>query len=131
MTTHGHVYLQVQHLIFDADDTLWENNIYFERAIERFLDFLAHSTLSRETSARQCSTRSSGRSPESTATARLPSAATLQPTVSSIWPSARSPRMTCARSWPSRERILTQPIELIDGVEETLASLAVRHDLTL
>ena len=22
-------------LIFDADDTLWENNIYFERAFER------------------------------------------------------------------------------------------------
>jgi putative hydrolase of the HAD superfamily len=28
----------MQHcLIFDADDTLWENNIYFERAIEEFL----------------------------------------------------------------------------------------------
>ena len=37
-----------QHLIFDADDTLWENNIHFERAIEDFLDFLAHSTLTRE-----------------------------------------------------------------------------------
>jgi hypothetical protein len=23
----------IQHLIFDADDTLWENNIHFERAI--------------------------------------------------------------------------------------------------
>ena len=38
----------LQHLIFDADDTLWENNIHFERAIEDFLDFLAHSTLTRE-----------------------------------------------------------------------------------
>ena len=37
-----------QHLIFDADDTLWENNIHFERGIEDFLDFLAHSTLTRE-----------------------------------------------------------------------------------
>jgi putative hydrolase of the HAD superfamily len=27
-------------LIFDADDTLWENNIYFERAIEEFLDLM-------------------------------------------------------------------------------------------
>lgn len=27
-------------LIFDADDTLWENNIYFERAIEEFLNLL-------------------------------------------------------------------------------------------
>jgi putative hydrolase of the HAD superfamily len=27
-------------LIIDADDTLWENNIYYEDAIDRFLDFL-------------------------------------------------------------------------------------------
>jgi putative hydrolase of the HAD superfamily len=35
-------------LIFDADDTLWENNIYFERATDAFLDYLAHSRLSHE-----------------------------------------------------------------------------------
>src|SRR5947207_15672454 len=35
-----------QHLIVDADDTLWENNIYFERAFEQFTDFLAHFSLS-------------------------------------------------------------------------------------
>src|SRR5438093_9393233 len=35
-----------QQLIFDADDTLWENNIYFERAFDDFVDFLGHSTLS-------------------------------------------------------------------------------------
>src|SRR5712671_7099305 len=35
-----------QHLIVDADDTLWENNIYFERAFEEFVEFLAHSSLS-------------------------------------------------------------------------------------
>ncbi len=35
-------------LIIDGDDTLWENNVYFEQAIEDFIDFLAHSTLSRE-----------------------------------------------------------------------------------
>ena len=27
-------------LIFDADDTLWENNIYFEAAIDEFLDLI-------------------------------------------------------------------------------------------
>jgi len=26
-----------QTLLIDADDTLWENNIYFERAIARFI----------------------------------------------------------------------------------------------
>src|SRR5215469_17977215 len=34
-----------QHLIFDADDTLWENNIYFEEAFDEFCDYLNHSTL--------------------------------------------------------------------------------------
>ncbi len=34
-----------QHLIFDADDTLWENNVYFEEAFDRFYAYLNHSTL--------------------------------------------------------------------------------------
>ena len=31
-----------QTLLIDADDTLWENNIYFERAIADFISFLNH-----------------------------------------------------------------------------------------
>src|ERR1700751_3182230 len=31
-----------QTLLFDADDTLWENNVYFERAITNFISFLNH-----------------------------------------------------------------------------------------
>jgi putative hydrolase of the HAD superfamily len=31
-----------QNLLIDADDTLWENNIYFERAITDFISFLNH-----------------------------------------------------------------------------------------
>lgn len=31
-----------QTLLIDADDTLWENNIYFERAIAAFISFLDH-----------------------------------------------------------------------------------------
>jgi putative hydrolase of the HAD superfamily len=31
-----------QNLLFDADDTLWENNIYFDRAIANFISFLNH-----------------------------------------------------------------------------------------
>src|SRR2546425_8524822 len=37
-----------QFLLIDGDDTLWENNIYFEQAIEAFIDFLAHSSMSRD-----------------------------------------------------------------------------------
>ncbi|HZD71355.1 MAG TPA: HAD family hydrolase [Actinomycetes bacterium] len=35
------------YLIFDGDDTLWENNVLFERAIEEFIDHLDHPRLSR------------------------------------------------------------------------------------
>ncbi len=31
-----------QNLLIDADDTLWENNVYFERAIAAFISFLNH-----------------------------------------------------------------------------------------
>src|SRR5579883_41977 len=37
-----------QTLLFDADDTLWENNIYFERAIAAFISYLNHHAYSRE-----------------------------------------------------------------------------------
>jgi putative hydrolase of the HAD superfamily len=34
--------LENQTLFVDADDTLWENNIYFERAISAFISYLDH-----------------------------------------------------------------------------------------
>jgi putative hydrolase of the HAD superfamily len=36
------------HLIIDADDTLWESNIYFEQAFEEFVSYLDHSRLRAE-----------------------------------------------------------------------------------
>jgi putative hydrolase of the HAD superfamily len=40
--------LSPQTLLIDADDTLWENNIYCERAIARFISFLNHHEFSAE-----------------------------------------------------------------------------------
>ena len=37
-----------QTLLIDADDTLWENNIYFERAIASFISYLDHRIYSAE-----------------------------------------------------------------------------------
>ncbi|WP_327689702.1 HAD family hydrolase [Streptomyces tubercidicus] len=34
-------------LIFDADDTLWENNVIFERVIDEFLEWMTHPGLDR------------------------------------------------------------------------------------
>src|SRR5580704_13087616 len=35
----------MSYLLIDADDTLWENNIYFEDAFDEFVGFLGHSSL--------------------------------------------------------------------------------------
>jgi putative hydrolase of the HAD superfamily len=118
-----------QLLIFDADDTLWENNIHFERAIEDFLDFLDHSTLSRE---------------EVRAVLDEIELANLGAGGYGSAAFTRNLR-ACYEHLAERhindddlrtvmafgERILSQPIELLDGVEETLTLLAARHDLTL
>lgn len=43
MTTHSpSLQPPGQTLLFDADDTLWENNIYFESAISSFISYLDH-----------------------------------------------------------------------------------------
>ena len=34
-----------QHLIFDADDTLWENNVVFEQVIADFIAWIDHPQL--------------------------------------------------------------------------------------
>jgi len=38
----SHKFPPGQNLLIDADDTLWENNIFFERAITDFISFLNH-----------------------------------------------------------------------------------------
>jgi putative hydrolase of the HAD superfamily len=117
------------HLIIDADDTLWENNIYFERAFERFADFLAHSTLT----ARQVrdvldeiervnarvhgyGSKSFGRN--------------LHQCYERLAERAISPG-DLATVMRLAEQIMEQPLEVIEGVPETLAYLAERHELTL
>jgi putative hydrolase of the HAD superfamily len=118
-----------QFLIFDADDTLWENNIYFEEAFERFCDYLAHSSLS------QVEVRAVLDEIE-TANAKIHGYGSKN--------YARN-LATCYRRLADRQiaeadleavqefahQILEKPIELIDGVAETVAQLAERHSLTI
>jgi putative hydrolase of the HAD superfamily len=118
-----------QFLIIDADDTLWENNIYFERAFDAFVEYLAHSTLT----PRQV--RDVLDEIED-ANSKIHGYGTLN--------FARNLRQ-CYRHLAEREvgdaeietvagfaqRILECPMEVIDGVPETLQYLAARHDLTL
>jgi len=118
-----------QFLIIDADDTLWENNIYFERAFDEFVAFLDHSTLTprdiravldaiEEVNARThgYGTLNFGRN------LRL----TYQRLAErDVRPEDLDTVMGFA------ERIFECPLETIAGVPETLAYLAGRHDLTL
>jgi putative hydrolase of the HAD superfamily len=116
-------------LILDGDDTLWENNVYFERAIEDFIAYLDHSSLSpAEVRAvldeiEHANSRAHGYG-------------------SAVF--GRSLR-ECYEHLAERplgdddlrtimgfaERILRPELDLIAGVEETLAVLATRHRLTL
>jgi putative hydrolase of the HAD superfamily len=116
-------------LIVDADDTLWENNIYFERAFDDFVEFLCHSTLTpvqvREalneielinSKIHGYGARNFGRNLQQ-AYQHLAEREIQADDLGHI--------MSLA------ERILEQPLELLEGVEETLAYLGERHDLTL
>ncbi len=118
-----------QTLIIDADDTLWENNIYFERAVEEFLDFLAHSSMTRN---------------EVRAVLDEFETVNLQEHGFGAASFTRSLRQCyehlaerdiaeddLARVMDFGQRILRQEIEIIAGVEETLAALTERHHLLL
>ena len=88
-------------LIFDADDTLWENNIYFEHAFDNFVEYLAHSSLT-PPQVRDVLNEIELVNSKSTAMDRLISERICsRPT--SIWPSAKFARMTWNTScpWPS------------------------------
>ena len=118
-----------KHLIFDADDTLWENNIYFEAAFEQFCDYLAHSAMS------------------------PPQVRSVLDEIEIVnsqihgYGSKNFARnlTTCFQHLAERDiserdlevvrefahAILERPIELLEGVEETVAELSRRHDLTV
>jgi len=114
-----------QHLLIDADDTLWENNIYFERAVA----YLDHSAMSpgevravldeiEETNARIHGYGS------------LNFARNLRQCYEHL--AERDVRPEDLRTAMAfAERILECPMETIAGVPETLEYLSARHDLTI
>src|SRR5579871_273693 len=116
-------------LIFDADDTLWENNIYFERAFDHFCDFLDHSTLTPQ-QVRHVLNEIELVNSKIHGYGSINFGRNLQQAYQHL--AERHIRAEDLQHVMSlAERILEQPIELIDGVEETLADLITRHDLTL
>jgi len=113
------------HLLIDADDTLWENNIYFEQAIHDFITFLDHSRLSRE------EVRAVLDDVE-----RLMGYGSVNFTRSMVETYRRLAEkdiqdedVQLVRQFG--EQIRTHPLQLLEGVKETLNYLSPRHDLLL
>ena len=114
-----------QNLLFDADDTLWENNIYFERAITSFISYLDHRV---HTPA------------EVREHLNLCEHATIQDHGYGLT-SFRKSLITCFQQLTDKpvteekktrisafaQSIADQPIELLPGVADTIAILAQRH----
>ncbi len=118
-----------QNLIVDADDTLWENNIYFERAFDDFCDFLAHSELT-PAQVRDVLDEIEIVNSKVHGYGTANFARNLTECYHKLAERDVSPD-DLPRIMSFTEQILHHPIEIIAGVEETLEYLAGRHSLTL
>jgi putative hydrolase of the HAD superfamily len=118
-----------QTFLIDADDTLWENNVYFERAIANFISFLNHQQYTPvEVRAklneveRDCIVKH-GYGIHSFANA-------LIDCFESLSDAPVTPEMhETIRKFAFQ--IAEHPIEVIAGIPETLEYLARRHHLIL
>src|ERR1019366_3175527 len=118
-----------QNLIIDADDTLWENNIYFERAFEEFVAFLDHSSMSpRE--VRDILDEMEGTNARIHGYGSANFGRNLRQCYEHLV-EREIREVDLATVMGFARRILECPMEVIPGVRETLAYLAGRHDLTL
>jgi putative hydrolase of the HAD superfamily len=118
-----------QNLLIDADDTLWENNIYFERAIARFISFLNHHEFSPEQvrevlndAERECIVKH-GYGLHSFAHALVDTFERLG--VEPVTPELHAQIKSFAHT------IADHPIEMLPEVRETLQYLCTKHHLIL
>jgi putative hydrolase of the HAD superfamily len=121
--------LSGQTLLFDADDTLWENNIYFERAITAFISYLDHRVHSAEevrerlNHCERVTIAQHGYGLQSFR--RSLTDCFEQLTDEPITPEKH------ARIVAFTEAIASQEIELLPEVEPTLRDLSARHRLVM
>jgi len=118
-----------QTLLIDADDTLWENNIYFERAIANFISFLNHHEYSPEQVRevlnqveRECIvTHGYGLHSFAHALVRTFERLAVEPLTPALHETINGFAHTIA----------DHPVEILRGVPETLQYLSGRHHLML
>src|ERR1035437_5907706 len=118
-----------QTLLIDADDTLWENNIYFERAIAAFISYLNHH----EYTAAEVRKTLNAVERESILAhgSGIPSFTRSLVTCFDRLSPEPVTEEKAQRILGFASSIAEQEIELLPGVAETLAELAARHRLIL
>jgi putative hydrolase of the HAD superfamily len=118
-----------QTLLIDADDTLWENNIYFERAIASFISFLDHKVHTAEqvrehlNACERATIAAHGYGLQSFR--RSLTDCFEQLTETSITPERHAQIVSFTQAIASSE------IELLPGVLKTLEELSARHRLIM
>jgi putative hydrolase of the HAD superfamily len=116
-----------QNLLIDADDTLWENNIYFERAIADFISFLNHHQHTPDEvrhvlyDVERENVRKHGYGMHSFAEALVICFEKLS--VEAVTPNLHQTIRNIAY------KIADHPMEFLPGVPQTLAELGQRHRL--
>jgi putative hydrolase of the HAD superfamily len=118
-----------QTLLFDADDTLWENNVYFERAIAAFISYLNHHEYT-PAEVRQELNTAERETILSHGYGLTSFTRSLLTCFERLSPAPISDEMRQRIEGFSRS-IAEQEIELLPGVAETLSELSTRHRLIL
>jgi putative hydrolase of the HAD superfamily len=118
-----------QHLIFDADDTLWENNVYFEQAFDEFCAYLNHSSLTPD-EIRAILDEIEIENNRIHGYGAVNFGRNLSQCYLHLAERAVDEH-DLKRVTAFAHRILLQEIELMDGVAETLPFLAEKHELTM
>ena len=118
-----------QTLIFDADDTLWENNIYFKRVVDDYLDWVAHPTLDRS----QIKAILNDIEAANIATHGYGTTAFLHNLAVCLERLRERPTSAADRQQIERlaAALISHQIELMPGVASALEELRTRHDLLL
>jgi putative hydrolase of the HAD superfamily len=116
-----------QTLLIDLDDTLCENNIYFERAIADFITFLDHKQHSRE-QVRQVLNQVERESILKHGYGLHSFAHSLVDCFEHLSVEPITPELH-QTIWGFAHKIAEHPMEIIAGVPETLEYLSQRHHL--
>lgn len=122
--------LDPQALLIDADDTLWENNVYFERTIAEFMRRLNHQRMTQH-EVRLFLNQVERETILERGYGSHSFAHSLVETFERLAQQPVTPEMH-EFIWSFAHRVSNSPLELLEGVPETLGYLAGRrHQLIL